>query len=717
MLDISLKSILLGCGLYALSLQTVALPTAAEKEFEYDGKQSATAVELIYRLYQNHYSKRRLDDTLSADFLDRYLRDLDPARLYFYAADIDKFQQHRAKFDDYFREGNLDVVYDIYEVYQDRVSARLEALIELLRDETVNFTFTTDESMELDRENAPWIRSTSEANQLWHKRLKWNVLSLKMSGDTVAEAREKLAKRFSNQLHRLQQEKSQDVLETVLNSLTLLYDPHTNYWSPRTTENFNINMSKSLEGIGAVLQSEDEFTKVIRLVAGGPAAKQGQLKAADRIVAVGQGEAGELVDITGWRIDDVVDLIRGPKGTVVRLAVRSSSDIEDVEKIVLINRGKVTLEDQSAQKAVLELPASDGDTYKLGVIQLPDFYQDFEAMRLRDPNAKSSTRDVRRLLAELMSEGIDGLILDLRNNGGGSLLEATMLTDLFIDRGVVVQIKSSDGRVSRQNQARTRPFYDGPLVVMVNRLSASASEIFAGAIQDYGRGLIVGSRSFGKGTVQSVNDLKLGQLKITESKFYRVSGESTQHRGVIPDILFPSVIDEEEVGESAYDNALPWDQIHAVPHAVYYDFSPLLPQLKQAHDKRAKQDPDLVYFEDRIALIESNRDKKTLSLNESQRKQDKEMLETKAMALANKRRSAKGLEPFKDLAAYRANEEKEEADASNFGLQKIDVDGDALLIESGNVLVDLINAQIALSKEKQLANIESSENSNNSGGK
>ena len=686
-----------------------AVPKPVESDLTYSDKQSATAVEVVYRLYSSHYNKQRLNDELSEEFLEKYLTNLDPSKMFFYQKDVDEFKVHMDRFDDYFREGKLDAAYDIYSVYQVRVISRLEMIIDLLNDTSAEFRFDGQDSIELSRKEAEWIKTIAEADELWHRRLKLALLNLKMAGKTIEEAREQVAKRYQNQLNRVKQEKSEDVFEVALNALTVLYDPHTNYWSPKTTENFNINMSKSLEGIGAVLQSEDELTKVVRLVPGGPAARQGELKSADRIVAVGQGDAGELVDIVGWRLDEVVQLIRGPKDTIVKLEILPAGEVVGGDTtIVKINRGKVRLEDQEAQKAILELPGED-KVYRLGVIQLPDFYIDFEAYGRRDPNFKSSTRDVERLLDELQADNVDGIILDLRNNGGGSLHEATMLTDLFIDRGVVVQIKTPEGRVGRQNQAFRKPKYEGPLIVLVNRLSASASEIFAGAIQDYGRGLILGSRSFGKGTVQSVKELKLGHLKITESKFYRVSGDSTQHRGVVPDIAFPSLVDEEEVGESAYDHALPWDQIHPVPHLIYNDFSSVLPQLEQRHQHRIESDPDFIYLLDSINFSKENQKQKSISLNEDIRNKRKEQLELHGMEIENKRRKAKGLQQYANLESYRKGEnsdEDPEQEEADFEPQKIDVDGDTILIESGNILVDFIELKSELISGSRLAKAE-----------
>jgi len=539
-----------------------------------------------------------------------------------------------------------------------------------------------------------------------------------MTGKTIAEAKKTLTRRFNNQLTRISQQDGADAFEVVINSLTLLYDPHTSYLAPRTLENFNISMSLSLEGIGAVLQAEDEYTKVVRLIAAGPADKQGELKPADKITAVGQGLDGEMVDVVGWRLDEVVKLIRGPKNTTVRLDVLDANAGDGSSKTIRISRGKVKLEEQAAKKSTLEL--TDGEkVYKLGVIDVPAFYIDFEAYRKRDPNFKSTTRDVAKLVMELQAENVDGIVLDLRNNGGGSLQEATTLTDLFIDPGPVVQIRQTNERISRHYQSRGNAIYRGPLVVLINRLSASASEIFAGAIQDYNRGLIVGVQSFGKGTVQSLTPVKEGQLKITESKFYRVSGDSTQHRGVIPDIALPALVDLDVVGESSYDNALPWDQIHAAPHNRYYDLHSVIPTLEAQHQERVKDDPDFVYLLNQLSIIEDNRDVKTLSLMESKRVEEKSVLENKNLANENQRRSAKGLPTYASVEAMKnadkggdgepelastaggpptgpaispaANDSASVA-AKADGDEETSADNDPLLHETGYILIDLIHA-------------------------
>ncbi len=671
----------------ALSVQSSAKPLA---EIYPSRSQSDTIREIISKLQRRHYRDLRVNDELSERFLSGYLDSLDPSRMFFYDKDIKSINAHAKKFDDYFKVGELTPAYDIYHIYRQRVISRLESVLELLSDPTVEFSFDSNDEVLLERDDQPWPRTLAEADKLWHKRVKLSVLNLKMAGKPVEEAKQTVMKRYKRQLKRMGQVDTSDIFETIANALTLLYDPHTNYWSPRTSENFNINMRLSLEGIGAVLQSDDEYTKVVRLVAGGPADKQGQLKPAHRIVGVAQGDLGELVDVIGWRLEEVVDLIRGPKNTVVKLEVLTETD---EHKHIRINRGSVKLQDKAAKKEVMEL--SDGDSvYRLGVINLPTFYVDFDAQRMRKMDYKSSSEDVNKLLRELMKESVDGIILDLRNNGGGSLQEAVNLTDLFIDHGVVVQIRSPDDRINRHSRSRFKATYRGPLVVLVNRLSASASEIFAGAIQDYHRGIIIGAQTFGKGTVQSVNPLAEGGLKITESKFYRVSGESTQHRGVIPDIEIPLLIDPEEVGESAYDNALPWDKIHAVPHAEYFDFSSLLPIVKNLHKERVSSDPDFTFLQDQVGIMEKNKLKKTISLNEKTRLQEKESLEKESMTIENKRRLSKNMKPFKTLEEYRKYEDDEEVteegQASVDDNQDIDVDGDTILIESGSILIDII---------------------------
>ena len=533
-----------------------ALPLLSQALIESTDSQRETIVEMIEQLENRHYTKHRYDDDLSSAHLDSYIDSLDRAKMFFTAADLAEFEQYRTAMDDQLHDGNIEAGFVIFNRFQQRLENRLERVIEALPSAVESMDFSVEESFDLETDELAWAKSDAELDERWRKRVKNEVLSLKLAEKPRDEIATTLSRRYQNQLKRVRQYNGQDVFQIFANSLTELYDPHTNYLSPRRSENFNINMSLSLEGIGAVLQQEDEYTKVARLVAKGPADKQGELKPSDRIVAVGQGEDGPMEDVIGWRLDEVVELIRGPKDSTVRLEVLpAKAKSADQHKVITIVRNKVKLEEQSAQKKVLEIP--DGDkVHKVGVIDIPAFYIDFDAMRRGDEDYKSTTRDVKRLLQELQDEGVEGIVIDLRNNGGGSLQEANELTGLFIEYGPTVQIRHSSRRVWRDGKRLKTSYYDGPLVVLINRLSASASEIFAGAIQDYQRGIIVGDRSFGKGTVQTLIPLTEGQLKITESKFYRISGDSTQHRGVVPDIDFPSIYDPDEIGESSLDHAL-----------------------------------------------------------------------------------------------------------------------------------------------------------------
>lgn len=670
------------------------LAAAAPEPLKPDPAQSRTAKEIVKTLEERHYRNMRVDDELSGRFLDNYLQLLDPAKTFFFQSDIDEFNKHRQRFDDELKAGNLSKGFEIFNRYRERVQMRLEAVLADLKDEDFTVDFSADQELIVDTKLAQYAPDKKSADEFWHRLIKSNLLNLILADKNLDEAKEILVRRYTNQLKRAGQQNSTDAFEAMMNALTTLYDPHTNYLSPRTLENFNINMSLSLEGIGAVLKIEDEYTKVERIVPAGPADRQGQLRPADRITAVGQGEDGEMVDVIGWRLDEVVNLIRGPRNTVVRLEVLPP---DNVPKTIRITRNTVKLEDQAAKKAVFRL--SDGETnYKIGVIDIPNFYQDFQAYRNGDPNYRSTTRDVRRLLEELERENIDGLILDLRNNGGGSLQEATMLTDLFIDPGPVVQIRHSDERIMRERGSRSMAVYRKPLIVLVNRFSASASEIFAGAIQDYQRGLVVGNATFGKGTVQSLVKVHEGELKITESKFYRVSGDSTQHRGVVPDILYPDLIDLDLVGESSYEHALPWDQIHKVPHAEYYNFKPLLPMLSKRHHERASKDPDFIYLVEQAEAAKQINKRKVVSLNLDKRRAEEEAFKQSALARENKRRNAKGLEPYKDVAAFLAaegddliNNDSDEEELPQPDPTEINLEKDPILNETGYILVDYIN--------------------------
>ncbi|MEH6649484.1 MAG: carboxy terminal-processing peptidase [Motiliproteus sp.] len=640
-----------------------------------------TLVALAKTLRFGHYKKRYLDDELSAELLDAYIAQLDRSRLYFMEQDLQEFEVFRSQLDDAIRKGDPAPAFVIHNRYQQRVTERLNYLLDQLDQGLEQLDFARDESMQIERKDSPWATSTEQLDQIWRQRLKSTVLNLKLADKSLEEARETLTKRYQTQLNRLQQNTAEDAFSIFANAYSGLYDPHTNYFSPRNSENFNINMRLSLEGIGAVLQSEDEHTKVVRLIAAGPADKQGQLKPADLVVGVGQGKDGEIVDVVGWRLDEVVDKIRGPKDSTVRLEILRKSAEGKSSRTINIVRNKVKLEEQAAQKKLIELERN-GIVHKIGVISIPTFYIDFRALQAGDPNYRSTTRDVEKLLSELIKDGAEGLIIDLRNNGGGSLKESVDLSGLFIEQGPVVQIKDSIGRIRVESDYDPK-FFDIPLMVMVNRLSASASEIFAGAIKDYNRGLIVGSPTFGKGTVQALHPLKHGQIKLTQQMFYRVSGSSTQNRGVHPHLELPELYDVELVGESTEDGALPWDQVKPQGH-TNFNMVPAsqLSVMAQQHQQRAANEPDLIAIREGISHRKEQK-LENLPLNEQKLREVRAQNEELQLAIENRRRNAKALDPLGSLAEL----ESEQAEST----EGISIERDALLKESSEVMLDYLN--------------------------
>ena len=660
-------------------------------------EQSDTLKELIDVIEDRHYASRRYDDGLSAQHFIAYLDALDPQRMFLDADDIGEFSQWRLELDNAGRRGDLNPAFTIFNRYHDKLKARLQQILTTLPGTLEGFNYDIDEYLVIDHSTMPWAPNQYELDDRWRKRLKNQALSLLLADKAAEEIPDTLTRRYQNQLSRLEQYNAQDVFQIYANSLAEQYDPHTNYFSPRRAENFDINMSLSFEGIGAMLQVEDEYAKVTRLIPAGPADKQGELKPSELIIGVGQGDSGPIEDVVGWRLDEVVDLIRGPRDTVVRLEVIPGKGKTDQRRVIPIRRNEVKLEEQAAQKEVIEFTDDADQTHRIGVIDIPAFYIDFEAYRNGDKNYRSTTRDVQKLIDELVAEGVEGLVIDLRDNGGGSLQEANQLTGLFIEYGPTVQIRSAESRVWRDGKRRKSRYYEGPLAVMINRLSASASEIFAGAIQDYGRGIIVGEQSFGKGTVQSLVALQEGQLKVTESKFYRISGESTQHRGVIPDIEYPSLFDPEQIGESALDNALAWDQIAPARFNRYNDYRPILPTLTDLHEKRAANDPDYLYLKDQVSLAKEARTITALPLWQSGRLEMRDDQEQKALEIENKRRVAKGLEPLVtlnsgDTTDDTTNSEDAEGGTDSPGQEDSEAEliGDVLLMETGRILVDTI---------------------------
>ncbi|MBA4289008.1 MAG: tail-specific protease [Pseudomonas sp.] len=690
----SLVSVTLAFSL-ALSAFPLAAKTTRDASWDYlqpDRDQVIASLNIVELLKRHHYNKPPLNDERSEKIYQGYLKMLDPSRSFFTAADIAKFDPWRTRFDDLLKNGDLQPGFAMYKRHLERLQSRLTYTLGLLEQGVDTFDFTVDESLLVDREDAPWAKDLSELEDLWRKQVKDDVLRLKIAGKEPKAIQELLTKRYKNQQSRLQQTRGEDVFQAYINAFAMSYDPHTTYLSPDNAENFDINMSLSLEGIGAVLQSDNEFVKVVRLVPAGPAEKSKQIAPADKIVGVAQGSK-EMVDVIGWRLDEVVKLIRGPKGSQVRLEVIPASNApnDQTSKVVAITREAVKLEEQAAKKSILNLKHENRD-YKLGVIEIPAFYLDFKAFRAGDPNYKSTTRDVKRLLTELEKEKVDGVVIDLRNNGGGSLQEATELTGLFIDQGPTVLVRNSDGRVDVLADENSGVYYKGPLAVLVNRLSASASEIFAGAMQDYHRALILGGQTFGKGTVQSIQPLNHGELKLTLAKFYRVSGQSTQNQGVIPDIKYPDLMDTKEIGESALPEALPWDSIKPAIKPELDPIKPFLAELQSRFEDRTAQNPDFTFARERLQLAQKLMTETTVSLNEVTRRAQHADIEAQQLAIENTRRQAKGEETLNKLKV-------EDEDALPVEDDKVKPEDDAYLAETGRILLDYLGLNTRLAKQ------------------
>ncbi|MCG6118087.1 MAG: carboxy terminal-processing peptidase [Aquimonas sp.] len=645
-----------------------------------------------------HYAPQKLDDALSSQVFDRYLRSLDGDRLFLLAEDVERFEAYRLALDDAILEGRLSPAFEIFNVYRQRVTERTRSARQMLKGD---WDFDTEQTYSFDRKEAAWAASEEELDALWRLRVKNDILRLRLAGREMDAVRETLDRRYRNLGERIRQIDAEDVFQTFMNAYGATIEPHTAYMNPRTSENFNISMRLSLEGIGAVLsRNDEEFTVVRSVVPGGPAALSGQIKPGDRILGVGQGEDGPIVDVVGWRLDDVVDLIRGPKDSIVRLDVLPAEAGLDGEHVILnLSRQRVKLEEQAAKKQVIELGEGEG-ARRVGVIALPAFYQDFEGRRRDEPDYRSATRDVARLLAELKEEGVEGVVIDLRNNGGGSLTEAVELTGLFIDQGPVVQVQDASRRVSVERDRQAGKAWEGPLAVLINRASASASEIFAGAIQDYGRGLIVGEPTFGKGTVQNLVDLDLfarenpglGHLKITVAQFFRVGGDSTQHRGVVPDIAFPVTWDASEYGESVHENALPWASIEPAKFERYGDFSPLRAELQQRHAARVAEDQEFQWWMEDVAEFRRLRESREISLNESTRRSERDRDQARREA-REAQRTALGTAPVAAEPAEDALDDGLQADERPVD-SVADADSEAadvLLREAAHLLVDAID--------------------------
>lgn len=626
---IRIKSVFF-CLMLAFASSANALEANSPSALEPSPQQAEAAHLTAEFLQRFHYKPVALDDKLSAKIMDRYIDALDPDRLIFLQSDVDSFKTESTKIDDAIQQQDLSIPFAIYNIYSQRIADRMAYAENLLKED---FDFTKQENYSTKRDKGPWPESEKERDDLWRKRVKNDWLRLKLAGRDDASIRETLSKRYENALSRANKSKADDVFQLFMAAYTTSVDPHTDYFGANASAEFDISMKLSLVGIGAVLQERDDFTTIRELTAGGPAQLSGKLAVGDRIFGVGQGENGPIKEVVGMRLDEVVKLIRGDKGSVVRLEILPADAGPDApHRIISLVRDKISLDKQAAQKKTLFV--KDGDvTRKIGVITLPAFYEDIEARRKGDKNYRSASRDVAKLLKELSEEKVDGVLVDLRNNGGGSLSEAIDLTGLFIGKGPVVQQRNANGEIRVESDKLPAPAWNGPLGVLINRGSASASEIFAAAIQDYDRGVIIGEPSFGKGTVQTVVDLdevarnsepKFGELKLTIAQFFRVNGGTTQLRGVTPDIELPGLFDLNTVGESSFDNALPWTEIKSAKYKSFNKAKALLPQLQELHDKRTKDNSGFQKFVDDLAVLKAQREKSTVSLNENERRAEME---------------------------------------------------------------------------------------------
>ncbi|WP_237088315.1 carboxy terminal-processing peptidase [Nubsella zeaxanthinifaciens] len=694
-----------------------------------DEQQSLVTKEVVGLLENYNYKKPKLNDSLSSIIFDRYIKALDPSKYYFLESDIKDFEANRYSLDDDFRIGDLSAPFYIFNVYLKRYNERINYSISQIKNK---FDFNQNDTYVYDRSKLPWAKTNGELDDLWKKRVKYELVNLKIAGTDEAKNVETLTKRYANLKSQAAKFNNQDVFQILMDSFTEAVDPHTNYFNPRNAEAFNQEMSRSLEGIGAVLQSENEVTKIASIMPGGPAFKSKKLNAGDKIIAVAQGVDGEFEDIVGWRIDNAVSKIKGPKGTTVRLKIIPvGQELSSKPQIITLVREKIILEEQSAKK-VVKTVESDGKPYKIGIIKIPAFYADFKAANAGDPNYKSTTRDVRLLIDTLKNKDkVDAIVVDLRANGGGSLNEAIELSGLFIGKGPVVQVKDYRNSVKVYKDEDSNITWDGPMGVMIDRLSASASEIFAGAIQDYGRGIVMGTQSYGKGTVQSSIDLnslmnsgvlnqlaalfkkkegekkavnaktdinsptvtivdkngvpQLGQINLTMAKFYRVSGSSTQHKGVIPDINFPSIYPLDKIGEDTEPSALPFDMVNPSTYNVVYDLNAAKANLLKLHQKRMEKSLDYKMLKEDIAEGKKRENETSVTLNEAKLKAERDALEAKSLARMNQLRAEKGLAPIKK------GEKTPKQEASDF-----------IEDESMNIMIDFMKQTESLKLSKNL---------------
>ncbi|MDA8607124.1 carboxy terminal-processing peptidase [Gammaproteobacteria bacterium] len=680
----------------------INIPVSAEKQ------------ELCQEIYKKMTSEHFFNDkdlsSINSEIFDALVDQLDSQKIYFTKNEIDSFKRKFFQFDNptsyqkkYSKSSlcyiDLKSEFAFINLYFNRL---IEATNYQLREVTKkNFDFTKKETILIDGEQKKWQKSKFELKKVWRRLAKNDVLTSMLADKELDEATGTIVKRYKNRLRRISQRNEEDVFSISMNNLTSYFDPHSSYFSPKSAEDFEMAMSLKLEGIGALLTTEDDYPTIVSVVPGGPAEKTGKINPDDKIVKISQVEElnSTPTDVVGWRIDEVVQLIRGKAGTKVELElIPGKTEDFSERKLVTITREEVKLEEQAAKSRIIETQRNL-QTIKVGIIDLPTFYIDFKAWRNREPDFRSSSKDVEIILRKFIDQGVDAVLIDLRGNSGGSLFEANKLTGLFVSSGATLQVKESNGSIRPWGDARAKQIWKKPMAVMVDRYSASASEIFAGAIQDYQRGIIIGQKTFGKGTVQKLDNLSSGQIKITESKFYRITGAGMQSKGIHPDITLPSSWDIEEIGESSYDTALPWDEIKPVRFKKFSLGSSLISQLNDKHSIRVNQNPNLQYILDIRKRYEIQKNKEVISLNLTNRKIEKEERQSWSLEIENKRRASLNLETFgsyKDMKDYNDAKEAEDSEKN----PEIDVDNDYLLNEGMQILSDytIFNQNIFLSK-------------------
>ena len=669
-------TIILATSIYANSYNKIEL-SETKKELSY---------EILKKLEKEHYLRKIDKDNLNSQYFEAIFDRLDENKNYFIANEVQKYLIKSKKNE--VNNFDIELAYDLINLYFERLIEYSEFQINLIQ--TVDFDFTKDEYLDIFYEDNQWLTNFTDLKDLWRLETKNDLLVAKISDSSSSDPKVDLVKRYQNRIRRINQQKEEDIFSLAINILTNQFDPHSSYLSPRSAEDFDMNMSLKLTGIGALLGVEDDYTKIISLVPGGPAEKSGKIKPEDRIAKIKQKNSKEFIDVVGWRIDEVVDLIRGEIGTELEIEFISFESEDDSRKLVTLKREEIKLEDRAVKSEIIEM-----NDNKIGIIDLPSFYIDFDEYQKRNKEYRSSSRDIKNILKDFNNSGVDAVVLDLRNNGGGALIEANKIIGLFVSSGPTVQVKQKRGYIQPYGDTRAIQEWDKPLLVLVNRYSASASEIVAGAIQDYRRGIVVGQRTFGKGTVQSLENLSEGQIKITESKYYRVNGMSTQNKGVIPDIELPSTWDIESVGESSYPTALEWDVIRPYRHNKFKLNKNLIGEVINQFELRLNDEPNLNYIKQVRERYDLNKNKKLITLNIENRKTQKELRKDWLLEIENERREANGLNIF---ASYKEMEDFND-DEEDFNENLIDLKNDYQLLESTKIINDFIN----LSKKTMLS--------------